>query len=72
MTSRDVIIRNTANEDVELVDAETLEHLAGPFHSLAVALAAARASTTGNYFQQVPDNSGRAMCDPRPIQPQST
>ena len=72
MTSRDVIIRNTANEDFELVDAETLEHLAGPFHSFAVALAAARASTTRNHFQQVPDNSGRAMGDPRPIQPQST
>ena len=69
MTSHDVVIRNTANEEFEVIDAETHEHLGGPYHSFALAIAAAGAQTSGNVFQQVLDNRGRAMGDPLPIRP---
>ena len=68
MTSNDVVIRNTMNEDFEIVDAQSFEHLAGPYHSFAVAIAAARSHTIGRVFQQVLDNRGRVMGDPLPIQ----
>ena len=68
MTSNDVVIRNTMNEDFEIVDAESFEHLTGPYHSFAVAIAAARSYTTGQVFQQVLDHRGRVMGEPLLVQ----
>ncbi len=68
MTSNDVVIRNTMNEAFEIVDAQSFEHLAGPYDSFAVAIAVAPSYTTGQVFQQVLDNRGRAMGDPLLIQ----
>jgi hypothetical protein len=67
----DVVIRNTANEDYELVAAHTFEHLGGPFPTFAVAVVAARSYTIGNLFHQFMDNRGRVMTDPVLIQPES-
>lgn len=68
MSSNNVVIRNTVNEDFDLLDAQSHKHLAGPYHSFAVAIAVARSYTTGQVFQQVLDNRGRAMGDPLLIQ----
>ena len=67
MTSIDVVIRNTANENFELVDAHTFERVAGPYRSFEVAMAVARSYTTGNLFHQTLDNRGRVMGEPVPV-----
>ena len=64
MSSNDVVIRNTINEDFDLLDAQSHQHLAGPYHSFAAAVAVARSYTTGKVFQQILDNRGRVMGDP--------
>ena len=63
----DVLIRNTTNEEFEFLDVHTLEHVAGPYGSFAVAIAVARRSTAGSLFYQRLDHNGRAMGEPRPI-----
>ena len=47
MVTNDVVIRNTPDEFFELVDAQSLEHVSGPYPSLTVAVVAARSYTTG-------------------------
>lgn len=64
MVVPDVVIRNTANQEFEVVDAVTYQHIAGPFASFAVAMTVARYYTTGNVFQQVLDHRGRVMGNP--------
>ena len=72
MARIDIIIRNTANQEYELLDAGELHQVAGPYTSFAVAVHAARSYTTGNIYQQVVDNRGRVMGEPLPIHPQFT
>ena len=67
MVQNDVVIRirNTADEFFELVDAQTLEHLAGPFPSLTAAVKAARSYTTGKvHYRTLDQTAGRHMGDP--------
>ena len=50
----DVVIRQTTNQDFEIVEAATLLRIAGPFASLTVAMTVARYYTTGNILSLAP------------------
>ena len=67
MVPNDIVIRNTVDECFELVDAQTLEHLAGPFPSLTVAVVAARSYTTGKVHYHTLDNRGPPLAVRDPV-----
>jgi hypothetical protein len=61
----DLVIRGTTNDGFEVVEAITSKRIAGPFQTLAVALASARTSVDGGaIWQQSVDHRGRPLGDP--------
>ncbi len=60
----DVLIRTLNGNQVSLVDVLTLEHVAGPFESLAVAVEHARSRNVRAIWQQTIDDRGRPLGDP--------
>ena len=63
----DLIIRNTVNQQVDVVDANG-HHVAGPFDSFVAAHHYAHAETKGGaVWHQAVDFRGRPLGDPAPV-----
>ena len=59
----DVLICSRSDDDYELVDAITRDHLAGPFTGFLEAVSAAR-GLSGTLWQEVTDERGRPLGGP--------
>ena len=62
----DLLIRGTAPDRFELIEAVSREFVAGPFRNLQLALAAAIARGAPAIWQQNFDSSGHPLSDPFP------
>ena len=62
--SGDLVICSRGNTAFDVIDARSLQRVAGPFPRFEIAYAAARERSQGAIWQQSFDNRGRALGDP--------